>query len=322
VVLYDSDFNPQVDIQAQDRVHRIGQLKPVRIFRLITRGTVEERIVSRASQKLYLEKMVVGGRGGAAQDAADAAAEGDKDADEVLSLGVSRSEVRARADSPADACRLPRPPPACPTAVLAVALGLHAHPDHHPPTCLRTLGCPPARPPAAQVLAMLAFTMSGALDAGSLSTADVTDAMIAEVLAKSFGSEGQGQLEQITIGVGNITPMAAGGAGSRPTLPDINAEALSAGVDPDVLEELRAYNEEEEGEDGPAAAAAAAAAAEEEELMMMGEGRSKRKRTSRFIEIDGYTVLKLNDYALDEGEPSVFGTELERSKPKVHSRRL
>ncbi|KAJ1620892.1 P-loop containing nucleoside triphosphate hydrolase protein, partial [Pavlovales sp. CCMP2436] len=59
VVLYDSDFNPQVDIQAQDRVHRIGQLKPVRIFRLVTRGTVEERIVSRASQKLYLERMVV-----------------------------------------------------------------------------------------------------------------------------------------------------------------------------------------------------------------------------------------------------------------------
>ena len=45
VVLYDSDFNPQADLQAMDRVHRIGQTRPVTVLRLVTHGTVEERIV-------------------------------------------------------------------------------------------------------------------------------------------------------------------------------------------------------------------------------------------------------------------------------------
>ena len=58
VVLYDSDFNPQVDRQAMDRVHRIGQTRPVTVYRLVTRGSVEERIVERAADKLGLEAMV------------------------------------------------------------------------------------------------------------------------------------------------------------------------------------------------------------------------------------------------------------------------
>ena len=45
VVLYDSDFNPQVDLQAMDRAHRIGQRKNVYVYRLVTTDTVEERIV-------------------------------------------------------------------------------------------------------------------------------------------------------------------------------------------------------------------------------------------------------------------------------------
>jgi hypothetical protein len=63
VVLYDSDFNPQVDLQAMDRVHRIGQARPVRIFRLVTHGTVEERIVQRARDKLYLMQQTMVGAG-------------------------------------------------------------------------------------------------------------------------------------------------------------------------------------------------------------------------------------------------------------------
>ncbi|CAM9934958.1 unnamed protein product, partial [Choristocarpus tenellus] len=45
VILYDSDWNPQVDLQAMERAHRIGQTKPVRIYRLVCRGSVEERMV-------------------------------------------------------------------------------------------------------------------------------------------------------------------------------------------------------------------------------------------------------------------------------------
>jgi SWI/SNF-related matrix-associated actin-dependent regulator of chromatin subfamily A member 5 len=40
VVIYDSDFNPQMDLQAMDRAHRIGQKKEVRVYRLITQDTV------------------------------------------------------------------------------------------------------------------------------------------------------------------------------------------------------------------------------------------------------------------------------------------
>ena len=59
VILYDSDWNPQMDLQAQDRAHRIGQKRSVRIYRFITDNSVEERIYKRALKKLYLDAMVV-----------------------------------------------------------------------------------------------------------------------------------------------------------------------------------------------------------------------------------------------------------------------
>ena len=59
VVLYDSDWNPQADLQAQDRAHRIGQTKPVSVYRLVTSGTVEEKIIERALLKLKLDAVVV-----------------------------------------------------------------------------------------------------------------------------------------------------------------------------------------------------------------------------------------------------------------------
>lgn len=66
VILYDCDWNPQSDLQAEDRAHRIGQVKPVRVYRLVTENSVEERIVQRAMKKLALDAMVVG-KGGAGQ---------------------------------------------------------------------------------------------------------------------------------------------------------------------------------------------------------------------------------------------------------------
>ena len=48
VILFDSDWNPQVDLQAQDRAHRIGQKKQVHIYRLLTADTIEEKILVRA----------------------------------------------------------------------------------------------------------------------------------------------------------------------------------------------------------------------------------------------------------------------------------
>lgn len=59
VVLFDSDYNPQVDIQAQSRVHRIGQTKTVHVYKLVCSGTIEERIVQRTEKKLLLGTMVM-----------------------------------------------------------------------------------------------------------------------------------------------------------------------------------------------------------------------------------------------------------------------
>ncbi|XP_064535958.1 chromatin-remodeling complex ATPase chain Iswi-like isoform X2 [Drosophila montana] len=59
VIIYDSDWNPQMDLQAMDRAHRIGQKKQVRVFRLVTENTVDEKIVERAEVKLRLDRMVI-----------------------------------------------------------------------------------------------------------------------------------------------------------------------------------------------------------------------------------------------------------------------
>jgi hypothetical protein len=59
VIIYDSDWNPQQDIQAQARVHRIGQQKNVMIYRLVTRNTYEAEMFDRASKKLGLEQAVM-----------------------------------------------------------------------------------------------------------------------------------------------------------------------------------------------------------------------------------------------------------------------
>ena len=59
VILYDSDWNPQVDIQAMDRAHRIGQKKPVNVYRLITENTIEEKIIERQRVKLKWDNLVI-----------------------------------------------------------------------------------------------------------------------------------------------------------------------------------------------------------------------------------------------------------------------
>lgn len=60
VIFYDNDWNPTMDSQATDRAHRIGQRKTVHVYRLVTKNTVEERILLRARQKESVQSTVYG----------------------------------------------------------------------------------------------------------------------------------------------------------------------------------------------------------------------------------------------------------------------
>lgn len=58
VIIYDSDWNPQNDVQATARAHRIGQKSEVQVYRLITSNTYETQMFERATQKLGLDKAI------------------------------------------------------------------------------------------------------------------------------------------------------------------------------------------------------------------------------------------------------------------------
>ena len=84
VVIYDSDWNPQNDIQAQARCHRIGQTKDVKVYRLITRSTYEAEMFQRISKKLALDYALIDGNGGN-QEGEELSAE---DIDMILKRGA------------------------------------------------------------------------------------------------------------------------------------------------------------------------------------------------------------------------------------------
>jgi hypothetical protein len=89
VILYDSEWNPQVDLQAMERAHRIGQTKPVRVYRLICRGSVEERMIARAEKKLFLNAMVAEVDPDEDIDDAQGEAEAENDVNAALGIGGS-----------------------------------------------------------------------------------------------------------------------------------------------------------------------------------------------------------------------------------------
>ena len=59
VIIYDSDWNPQMDLQAMDRAHRIGQKNMVNVYRMITENTVEQKMIERQAIKLKWDSLVI-----------------------------------------------------------------------------------------------------------------------------------------------------------------------------------------------------------------------------------------------------------------------
>ena len=68
VIHYDPWWNPAVENQATDRAHRIGQTRHVFNYKLITRGTVEEKILALQQKKKELAELVIGGDEGVAKE--------------------------------------------------------------------------------------------------------------------------------------------------------------------------------------------------------------------------------------------------------------
>ncbi|ODV91452.1 hypothetical protein CANCADRAFT_19857, partial [Tortispora caseinolytica NRRL Y-17796] len=75
VIFYDSDWNPTIDSQAMDRAHRLGQTKQVTVYRLLVKGTIEERMRDRAKQKMHVQEVVMEGKTNT--DETNGAAKGD-----------------------------------------------------------------------------------------------------------------------------------------------------------------------------------------------------------------------------------------------------
>ncbi|XP_005098173.1 chromodomain-helicase-DNA-binding protein 1-like [Aplysia californica] len=103
VIFVDSDFNPQNDLQAAARAHRIGQDRPVKVIRLIGRNTVEEIILRRAEEKLKLtEKVIEKGAFASASTSRQAFAQNGGQLQEILKFGVDELLTEAKADEPVD----------------------------------------------------------------------------------------------------------------------------------------------------------------------------------------------------------------------------
>ena len=63
VIFFDIDWNQTQDLQAMDLAHRLGQERPVTVYRLISRATIEERMLIRAQQKNKINDLVIKGDG-------------------------------------------------------------------------------------------------------------------------------------------------------------------------------------------------------------------------------------------------------------------
>ncbi|KAK0060448.1 chromodomain-helicase-DNA-binding protein 1-like isoform X1 [Biomphalaria pfeifferi] len=102
VIFVDSDFNPQNDLQAAARAHRIGQDRPVKVIRLIGRNTVEEIILRRAEAKLKLTEKVIKNRAFAAKSEDTTLSHNAEELQEILKFGLDNLNIEDKYDETID----------------------------------------------------------------------------------------------------------------------------------------------------------------------------------------------------------------------------
>ncbi|CAI5977340.1 unnamed protein product [Closterium sp. NIES-64] len=95
VILHDVDFNPQMDRQAEDRCHRIGQTRPVTVVRLVARATVDEGILNIAQRKLSLDAALLSGGGEGGSSNGKGSEKGKGGSEEAQSMAAILSSILA-----------------------------------------------------------------------------------------------------------------------------------------------------------------------------------------------------------------------------------
>ncbi|KAJ6466009.1 P-loop containing nucleoside triphosphate hydrolase protein [Mycena vitilis] len=103
VILCDSDWNPQNDLQAIARAHRIGQTKEVHVYRLVCRDTVDDQMLDRIRRKLFLSAKVIGAEAGGGSEGRDA--EGPQGGSELMAILRRGSSALTRSDDGMDLAR-------------------------------------------------------------------------------------------------------------------------------------------------------------------------------------------------------------------------
>ena len=93
VIIYDSDWNPHNDLQAMDRCHRIGQQRPVLVFRLATAHSVEGNMLRRANSKMALERLVIKKGAFLHSESSSGGGAGSSSAEAVKGTGMSADEL-------------------------------------------------------------------------------------------------------------------------------------------------------------------------------------------------------------------------------------
>lgn len=93
VIIYDSDWNPHNDLQAMDRCHRIGQQKPVLVFRLATAHSIEGNMLRRANSKMALERLVIKKGAFLHSESSSGSGAGSGSAEAVKGTGMSADEL-------------------------------------------------------------------------------------------------------------------------------------------------------------------------------------------------------------------------------------
>ncbi|KAL1986713.1 hypothetical protein VTN96DRAFT_5918 [Rasamsonia emersonii] len=92
VIIFDSSFNPQEDVQAENRAHRVGQTREVEVIRLVTKGTIEEQIYALGQTKLALDQRVVGDDPADSKRSEEA---GMKAVEEMVAADLQKEESRS-----------------------------------------------------------------------------------------------------------------------------------------------------------------------------------------------------------------------------------